>query len=380
MARKRGKNGKGTLVKRANGSWMASCYLTDEYGNKKRKSFYGKSDVEAEAKMLEALKQQEENGVFQDHSKLTFKEWIGKCMDSKIITPATRESYEYTLKHVYSTIGNKLIKQVRHSDIQSLITNKYSKEKLSPRTVKLIHSLINDFMSKAVIEGIITKNPALGINLPKQEKKETRYLNDESLKKLLAHAKKSKHYTAILFNLATGIRRGELLALQWKHVDFDKNIVTIEQAVNKTKAHGLEIASPKTSNSRRTISISPSIMQVLRKHRSKQRDYKMELGEVYNRQADLVFCKEDGNLLCPVAFSRTFKRLTEQAGLEGVSFHGLRHTAATIMLENGVDIKTVSSTLGHSNIGVTGNIYTHVTDKMRNNASEVMGQTLAAYM
>ncbi len=138
-------------------------------------------------------------------------------------------------------------------------------------------------------------------------------------------AKKSKHYTAILFNLATGIRRGELLALQWKHVDLDKNTVTVEQAVNKTKAHGLVIASPKTSNSRRTISVSPSIMQILRKHKSKQRDYKMELGEVYNREADLVFCKEDGNLLCPVAFSRTFKRLAEQAGVEGVSFHGLRH-------------------------------------------------------
>lgn len=380
MARKRAKNGRGTVVERANGSWQASCYLLDEYGNKKRKSFYGKSEGEASAKMEEAMKQAEDNGVYQDFSKLTFEEWIKKCMDNKIITPATRESYEYTLKHVYDTIGNKFVKQVRHSDIQKLITNKYTKEKLSTRTVKLIFTLINDFMVKAVTEGIIAKNPAQGVVLPKQEKKETKYLDPDSLKKLMRHAKGSKHYTAILLNLATGIRRGELLALQWKHIDFENNTVTIEQAVNKTKAHGLVIDPPKTTNSKRTITVDDSIMQELRKHKQKQNEYKIKLGELYNRSADLVFCKEDGNLLCPVAFSRTFKRLAEQAGVNGVSFHGLRHTSATTMLENGIDIKTVSATLGHSNIGVTGNIYTHVTDKMRGNASRVIGEALSEYM
>ena len=196
----------------------------------------------------------------------------------------------------------------------------------------------------------------------------------------MAEAKKSKHYAAILLDLSTGIRRGELLALEWKHINFKNNTITIEQALNRTKEKGIKVGKTKNANSKRKVSVHKSVMSELKKHGWKQKEHKDLLGDAYYRGHDLVFCKEDGTPLCPVAFSRTFKRLTERAGIEDFSFHGLRHTFTTIALEKGVDLKTVSASLGHSNIGVTGNIYAHVTDKMSGKVAEVMGEALSAYV
>jgi len=377
MARKRAKNGKGTVYQRKNGTWGADCFILDEYGNKKRKSFYGKTEDEARAKMEEAIKQVEDTGTYQDYSKMTFKEWLKKWMaDYKYdLKPSTRENYEYMLKgHIYNTLGTRPIKQLKNPDIQKLISNKA--KVLSPRTVKLIYTIINDSLKQAKYAKVINDNPAENVKLPKQEQKEVKYLEQEDIKKLLEEAKQSKHYTAILLDLSTGIRRGELLALEWKHIDFKNNTITIEQALTKTQANGLVIDSPKTKNSKRTITVNEGLMKELKKHSWKQKEYKDKLGDAYYKKHDLVFCKEDGTPLCPVAFSRTFKRLTERAGIEDFSFHGLRHTAATMLLEKGIDLKTVSATLGHAHIGITGDIYAHVTSKMQERAATVLGEVL----
>ena len=377
MAKKKAKNGKGTVYQRKNGTWAAECYIPDEYGIKKRKSFYGKTEEIARAKMKEALKQVEETGTFKDYSKMTYRQWLEKWMtDYKHdLKPATKENYGYMLEgHIYNTIGEKPIRQLTNPDVQRLIKDK--SEVLSPRTVKLIHTIINDSLKQAVYAKAIKNNPAENINLPKQEHKEVKHLNIKEVKKLLETAKKSKHYTAILFSLFTGVRRGELLALEWKHIDGETNTVTIEQAITRTKTEGIKIGKTKTKNSNRTIAINDFLMMELMKHNVKQSINKDVLGEAYYSKHDLVFCQNDGSPLCPVAFSRTFKRLTERAGIEDFSLHGLRHTAATILLENGVDIKTVSATLGHADISITGNIYSHVTSKMQEKAAVVLGEAL----
>ncbi len=377
MAKKKAKNGKGTVYQRKNGTWAAECYIPDEYGIKKRKSFYGKTEEIARAKMKEALKQVEETGTFKDYSKMTYRQWLEKWMtDYKHdLKPSTKENYGYMLEgHIYSNLGPKPIKQIRNPDIQRLIRNK-AKE-LSPKTVRLIYTIINDSLKQAKYAGVINSNPAENVKLPKLEQKETKHLDIEGIKQLLDTAKESKHYAAVLFSLYTGVRRGELLALEWKHIDGETNTVTIEQAITRTKTEGIKIGKTKTKNSNRTIAINDFLMMELMKHNVKQSINKDVLGEAYYSKHDLVFCQNDGSPLCPVAFSRTFKRLTERAGIEDFSLHGLRHTAATILLENGVDIKTVSATLGHADISITGNIYSHVTSKMQEKAAVVLGEAL----
>ncbi len=376
--KKRAENGQGTVVKRKDGRYQASFYVADEYGIKKRKSVYGRTEEEAREKMENILEGiEEEKEVWENPSRMKYKQWIERWMaDYKYyLKPSTRENYQYMIDgHILSTIGEKPIKRIKTQDIQRLISNKA--KVLSPRTVKLIYTIINDSLKQAKYAKVINDNPAENVKLPKQEQKEIKYLNQDDIKKLLEEAKKSKHYTAILFALFTGIRRGELLALEWKHIDFKNNTITIEQALTKTQANGLVIDSPKTKNSKRTITVNEGLMKELKKHSWKQKEYKDKLGDAYYKKHDLVFCKEDGTPLCPVAFSRTFKRLTERAGIEDFSLHGLRHTAATMLLEKGIDLKTVSATLGHAHIGITGDIYAHVTSKMQERAATVLGEVL----
>jgi len=380
--KKRAENGQGTVVKRKDGRYQASFYVADEYGIKKRKSVYGRTEEEAREKMENILEGiEEEKEVWENPSRMKYKQWIERWMaDYKYyLKPSTRENYQYMIDgHILSTIGEKPIKRIKTQDIQRLISNKA--KVLSPRTVKLIYTIINDSLKQAKYAKVINDNPAENVKLPKQEQKEIKYLNQDDIKKLLEEAKKSKHYTAILFALFTGIRRGELLALEWKHIDFKNNTITIEQALTKTQANGLVIDSPKTKNSKRTITVNEGLMKELKKHSWKQKEYKDKLGDAYYKKHDLVFCKEDGTPLCPVAFSRTFKRLTERAGIEDFSFHGLRHTAATMLLEKGIDLKTVSATLGHADINITGNIYTHVTSKMQEKVAVVLGEALQECM
>lgn len=376
--KKRAENGQGTVVKRKDGRYQASFYVADEYGIKKRKSVYGRTEEEAREKMENILEGiEEEKEVWENPSRMKYKQWIERWMaDYKYyLKPSTRENYQYMIDgHILSTIGEKPIKRIKTQDIQRLISNKA--KVLSPRTVKLIYTIINDSLKQAKYAKVINDNPAENVKLPKQEQKEIKYLNQDDIKKLLEEAKQSKHYTAILFDLSTGIRRGELLALEWKHIDFKNNTITIEQALTKTQAYGLVIDSPKTKNSKRTITVNEELMKELKKYSWKQKEYKDKLGDAYYKKHDLVFCKEDGTPLCPVAFSRTFKRLAERAGIKDFSLHGLRHTAATMLLEKGIDLKTVSATLGHAHIGITGDIYAHVTSKMQERAATVLGEVL----
>lgn len=361
---------------------MASFFVPDEYGNKKRKSVYGKTEQEAREKMEEALKSIEDKGTWDDNTKLTFNQWLDKWIEDykkPFIKISTLENYLYMINgHIRPVLGEKKLKSINNNHIQKFISSKVGDK--SPKTVKLIFTIINDTLNQAKYAGIIKDNPAENVKLPKQEQKETKYLSPEDIEKLLDEAAKSKHHTAILFDLYTGLRRGELLGLEWKHIDFKNNTIKIEQALTKTKTEGVRIGKTQTKNSQRVIAVKETLMKELKRHSWKQKEYKDKLGELYNTEYDLVFCKEDGSPLCPASFSKTFKKLANRAGFEGVSFHGLRHTAATLLIENGVDLKTVSAGLGHSNIGITGNIYAHCTDKMKDKAAEVMEEALTRYI
>lgn len=376
--RKRAKNGQGTAVLRSDGRWMASFSMLDEYGNKKRKSVYGKNEQEVKEKMEEALKSITEKGTWEDTSKLTYSQWLDMWIEDykkPFIKVSTLENYGYMIKkHIRPVLGEKTVRSISNTHIQKLISSKVAE--LEPRTVKLIYTVINDSLKSAKYSGIIKENPAENVKLPKQEQMETKYLTTEEISILLEVAKDSRHYTAILFTIATGLRRGELLGLEWKHINFKNNTVKIEQALTQTKTEGIQIGTVKTKNSNRTIIIDDFLMSELMKHELRQSEYREKLGDIYYKEHDLVFCKEDGNPLTPNAFSDTIKDVMIKAGIKGVTLHGLRHTAATVLLENDVDLKTVSSSLGHSNIGITGNIYAHCTDRMKGKAAEVMKDVL----
>jgi integrase len=176
-------------------------------------------------------------------------------------------------------------------------------------------------------------------------------------------------YPTILLGFGTGLRRGELLALRWQDVDVEVGLVHVRQTLARVRTHGapdrgkrtrLIFQEPKTEESRRTIPVPTDIMDVLKRHKARQAQEKLLMGEAYTDHG-LVFCWADGRPLDPEDFRKRFVRLCKAAGLPPIRFHDARHTFATLMLELGESPKTVQTMLDHATITITLDIYSHVS-------------------
>ena len=174
----------------------------------------------------------------------------------------------------------------------------------------------------------------------------------------------------------TGMRRGEVLALRWKDIDFDRSTLQVAQVVEETKA-GLAIKEPKTDRSRRTITLPARLVQELRLHRKEQLEHRLKLG-LGKDERDLVFPIWNGDLRIPVNFTREFARAVATAGIPHVTFHGLRHTHITHLLRSGVPVHVVSARAGHATPSITLNIYAHMLPGQQEGAAAVVDLALRA--
>lgn len=193
---------------------------------------------------------------------------------------------------------------------------------------------------------------------------------------MLSAARPTRHFPIYFLALNTGLRRGELLGLRWKDVDIHEGTVTVNQGLVRTK-DGLIFQEPKTKLSNRTIGISKEVVNELKFHRRRQMAEIENAGEAYEGNG-LVFCNELGRPVCPRGLTRHYERLLKRAGLKKITFHALRHTFATISLEEGVDIKTTQENLGHHSAAFTLDVYSSVTSKMKKDATDKIGNLLAS--
>ncbi len=233
---------------------------------------------------------------------------------------------------------------------------------LSAKTVRNIHQVIMSALEVAKSQEIIIKNPAEKCSLPKKEHREMKTLNQEDLQKFFESAKKENMYELFYIDIITGLRRGELLGLKWKDIDFKSRVISVKRQV--LRVDGEVVESPlKTKNSYRNISIGEDAVNLLRKLKK-------------DSNSEYVFSTEDGKPLPPDSLRKILHRILNNADLPIVRFHDLRHTFATLALQNGVDIKTVSGMLGHFSAGFTLDTYTHVTTQSQVNAAIVMGDVV----
>lgn len=227
-----------------------------------------------------------------------------------------------------------------------------------------IHTLLNNCLEQAVADQLILVNPARGCKLPKMEKREMKVLPEEKIKPYLMEADKRGLLAPFYLELTTGLRRGELLALLWTDLDVENRTISITKQVNRIKGE-LVVSLPKTQNSVRVLPVSQQAVDLM------VAEHKKHPGNPY-----MFPSPKTGGMFDPDSFRHTHEKILKTIGAEHIRFHDLRHTFATLSLKNGVDVKTLSSTLGHYSAGFTLSTYTHATPEMMREAADTMGDVI----
>lgn len=378
MGRKR-KNGEGTVRLRKDGRWEGRIVIGyDENGLPKTKNVLAKTKGECIEK-LKALKSTiTPDTPIKLKADMPFGEWLDHWYETYCkpnARPATQRTYEgYIRLYLHPRLGSIPLNKVTTSDIQQMCTwmmtearldQKNGDSGLSDSQVINCYSLCDRVLEKAVAEKLIVRNPAKGCKLPPNRPNEMKVLSREDMQKVLIQAKEENYYELFLLEFATGLRLGELMALQWD----DVNLVTGELRINKQVnlvGSKLVISEPKTKAAVRTLILPPSVRKVLAEYKTR-----------VNSRWLFPSPKKDDLPIIPSAVSRRLHTLLEHAGCEQVRFHDLRHTFATNALAHGMDIKTLSTILGHVSSATTLNTYSHVTDEMRQRAAVKIDQGIA---
>lgn len=259
---------------------------------------------------------------------------------------------------------------------------------LSNKTILHYHRLLSVMFADAVRWGLMRENPCAKVQPPKPEHKEMECLDEESLTQMLECLEKEpiKTQAMIMTLLVTGCRRGEIVALQWPMIDLDHNIIQISQAAAYTPDKGLVVKQPKTAASMRKIAIPESATLILKQYRKWQLEHKLKIGNQWlkdireqRKKEGLefvdpawVFTTWDGNIIHPDTLTDTFGKFMEKHDLPHIRLHDLRHTACTMLLHAGLNVRAVASRMGHANANVTLSVYAHALKSADRQAADLM--------
>jgi len=273
-------------------------------------------------------------------------------------------------------IGRVHLAKLSPLDVQRLYADRLAAG-LSPTTVNLIHCVLHRALKQAVRWGLLTRNVTEAVDPPREATPEYSTWNKEQAAAFLAVA--DQHEWAALWRLAllTGMRRGEMLGLQWGDVDLAKRTISVQRTQSRASHGGFEFGQPKTKHGRRQIALPQSVVGSLKAHRLKQVEARLKVGEAYT-DLGMVFADVLGRPLHPNTVSYQFHSLVRKARLPRLRIHDLRHTSETLMLANNVHPKIVSERLGHANIGITLDRYSHVTAQMQQEAAAQLEALLEA--
>ena len=380
MSKKRA-NGEGSIRKRKDGRWEGryTAGHDPETGKHIYKNVLGRTQTEVKAKLKAAI-QEAQTLDFSKAGKYTVGEWMEVWFEDYArikVRPSSHQTYRgYIDNHIQPNIGDIPLEKLTALDLQKsykkLLTKgridrleaKGQPKGLSAKTVRNIHQILSSALKLAQEQRIILTNPAEGCALPKVEHREMKTLPVEQLQSFLREARESGLFELYYLELATGLRRGELLGLKWEDIDLQKGDLRVKRQVSRINGEVME-APLKTKNAYRTLPLAEDTIDVLKEQREK-------VGS-----SPWVFPSPNGGPISPDSVLHMLHRVLKRAGLPRVRFHDLRHTFATLALQNGVDVKTVSGMLGHFSAGFTLDTYAHVTTASQRQAAKTMGSILS---
>lgn len=380
MAKRRA-NGEGNLRKRKDGRWEGryTAGRDPETGKAIYKNVLGKTQAEAKAKLKAAI--EEAKGL--DAAKVgryTVGQWMEVWFEhyAKVkVRPSSHQTYRgYIDNHIKPNIGKIPLEKLTSLELQKFykkllekgrvdrLESKHQSKGLSAKTVRNIHQIISSAMKLAQEQKLIASNPAESCALPRLEHREMQTLLVEQLQSFFREARDSGVFELYYLELATGLRRGELLGLKWEDIDLERGDLRVRRQIARINGEVVE-APLKTKNAYRTLPLAEDTIDVLKAQRKKAGG------------SPWVFPSPTGGPISPGSVLHMLHRVLKRAGLPRVRFHDLRHTYATLALQNGVDVKTVSGMLGHFSAGFTLDTYVHVTTASQRQAARTMGSILS---
>lgn len=316
-------------------------------------------------------------GTYVKPDKTPFGEYLEHWLSTHKgnIAPSTHEGYRRIIKgHVIPVLGQIPLHNLKTIQIQSYYTEKLNSG-LSARTVQQHHSVIRKALQHAVKWELLSKNPAVNTEPPKPDRPPVKYIPPNEIEPFLDTIKGHRDEHLITFAVYTGMRQGEILALTWDNVDLKRGRAKVTQTVGYIREQFVWRQTAKSKKSRRVVRLDDRAISALKKQKAMTNKEKMKSAD-YNKN-NLVIPDQKGRPLNPNDLCRRLKRLAQNADLD-ITFHSLRHTHATDLLEMGVNPKIVQDRLGIETIGVLYDTYTHVTDSMQQDVVNIMNERSSA--
>ena len=359
-------HGEGSIYLRKDGRWAATITL-EGY---KRKTYYGKTRREVQEQLKVALREQQQ-GTLITAPQQTVEQFLRQWLEGHKSTVRIRtyERYEEMVRlHLVPVLGRIPLQKLSPQHVRMLYARKLD-EGLSPTTVNTLHMMLHKALEDALRWNLVARNVCDAVSPPRRNNYEIRPLTMEQVQQMLTAAKGHPLEALIVLAITTGMRRGELLALRWQDINFSTNMLQVRRIFTRAPGNRYIEAEPKTEKSRRSILLATLTVEILKQHRVKQLEAKLQAGEAW-QDRDLVFCTLVGTPLNPSKVVDRFKTLLKMAGLPDIRFHDLRHSAATILLSMSIHPKVVQEILGHNQISMTMDIYSHVLPTMQKDAMD----------
>ena len=357
--------GEGMLRQRPNGSWEARYVAADG----RKRSVYRKTKREATDALRDALGQADV-GVLPVDRRLTTAQYLEDWLEHHArpnVRHGTFVSYAAMVnRYLVPRLGRVPLAKLQPEHVSAMLRDLRDEGTLSPTTVRYAYKVLRIALGRAVKLGHVHRNVCTLIDPPRAPKVELQPMSADDVRHFLASVEGDRLEALYRLAIATGLRQGELLALRWRDVDLEAEVLEVRHTLDR-RTH--ELAEPKTANARRSVAIDEGTVALLRAHKASQR--LVRLGD------DYCFTTATGRPLDPRNVLRSFHAALTAASLPRQPFHHLRHAFATLMIEEGVELAVISKVLGHADLGTTANLYGHLTPRIARQTSERMGAVLA---
>jgi integrase len=372
-------------IRRLDGAWGFRIDLGPDPSTGKRRQvskqgFTTKRDAEA---ALRELSQSVDRGTLAKRSMRTLGDYLDEwhVLQEDRLRATTWHSYAIAIDRIKRRLGQSKLQALEPLELERFYAyllaegGRFGKG-LSPKTVRNTHTVLRKALSDAERLGLVGRNAAASARAPSDDRTEYQTWSSDELRTFLEVARDDRLYAAFVLLMTTGMRRGEVLGLRWFDVDFDDSSLSVANTWTTT-AKGHRVAGPpKTLKSRRQVYLDPATVDALRSHRARQNEERLAAGPAWDTDCKYVFTDELGGRFDPETFSKLFRRNAAQADLPEIRLHDLRHSYATLALKAGIHPKVVSEQLGHATVGITLDLYSHVTPSIARDAANVVASRI----